>query len=43
MASAAERDQILLGIFTLMTPEPDVVDFNCAKEAAELAPPTIPS
>jgi len=41
VASAAERDQILLGIFTPMAPELNVVDFNCAHQSAELTPPTV--
>jgi hypothetical protein len=42
VASAAKRDQIVLGIFAPMAPEPDVVDLNCAHESAELTTPTIP-
>ncbi len=42
MASAAERDQILLGIFTPMAPESNVVELNRAQQSAEVALPTIP-
>jgi len=42
VASTADRDQIALGIFTLMALEPNVVDINWSHQSTVLAPPAIP-
>jgi len=43
VASAAERDLILHGIFTPMAPEANVVDFNCAYQSTELGTASHPA
>jgi len=39
---ATQSDQVVFGIRALMAPESPVMNFDCGKRAAGLAPPPVP-